>query len=413
LEFRKHTLDNGLEIVAECNGDAHTAALGFFVKTGARDETAKLHGVSHFLEHMVFKGTPRRTAEDVNREFDEMGAYYNAFTSEENTVFYAAVLSDFVDRALRLLSDLMRPSLRSEDFETEKKVIVEEIRMYEDQPPFCADEICKQLLFDGHALGRSVLGTVDSVEALSVEEMRDYFRRRYSPANLTLVGAGRLDFDQFVEQAAECCAAWESLAAPRAIEPAKPHAEFRLVHKESATQEYLVQLTPGPSATDKLRYAAKVLTTVIGDDSGSRMYWKLVDSGLAEHVSQSHHEYLGAGLFMTYMSCDPGAAEDNLNRIEEIYREVESQSVTPAELEQARRKISARIVLGSERPRNRLFSVGANWVQRREYRAVHDDLRAIEAVSLDDLNAVLSQWPLSSNATVLIGPLSELRQPRA
>ncbi len=146
MKFLKHTLPNGLEIVAECNGEAHSTALGFFVKTGARDETDAVAGVSHFLEHMAFKGTASRSADDVNREFDEMGAHYNAFTNEENTVFYAAVLPEYQDRAVELLGDILRPSLREDDFGTEKQVILEEIQMYDDQPPFGADDKCRALL---------------------------------------------------------------------------------------------------------------------------------------------------------------------------------------------------------------------------------------------------------------------------
>src|SRR5512141_930133 len=129
MELLKHTLPNGLEIVAECNGAAYSTALGFFVNTGARDENDAIAGVSHFLEHMVFKGTPTRSADDVNREFDEMGAHYNAFTNEENTVFYATVLPEHQDHAVGLLADILRPSLRQDDFNTEKQVILEEIQM--------------------------------------------------------------------------------------------------------------------------------------------------------------------------------------------------------------------------------------------------------------------------------------------
>src|SRR5437588_1673860 len=138
MPFRQHTLDNGLEIVAETSPDAYSSAYAFFVQTGARDETDDVSGVSHFLEHMMFKGTPTRTADDVNREFDEMGAHYNAFTSEENTVYYAAILPEHQTAAAELLADIIRPALREEDFNTEKQVIIEEIRMYEDQPPFGA-----------------------------------------------------------------------------------------------------------------------------------------------------------------------------------------------------------------------------------------------------------------------------------
>src|SRR5262249_29688101 len=149
-------LDNGLEIVAECDAAAYSTALGFFVNSGARDETDEVSGVSHFLEHMVFKGTPTRSADDVNREFDEMGAHYNAFTNEENTVFYAAGLPEYQQKTVELLADIMRPSLREEDFSTEKQVILEEIKMYDDQPPFGVDDKCRAAFFGTHPLSRSV-----------------------------------------------------------------------------------------------------------------------------------------------------------------------------------------------------------------------------------------------------------------
>jgi predicted Zn-dependent peptidase len=212
LEFRDHTLENGLEIIAECNDEAHSTAVGFFVQTGARDESDDVAGVSHFLEHMAFKGTVHRSAEDVNREFDEMGAHYNAFTSEENTVYYAAVLPEYQTSAIELLGDILRPALREQDFDTEKQVIIEEIRMYDDQPPFGADDKCKAAHFGSHPLGRSVLGTVQSIADLPVDAMRDYFRRRYSPGNIKLVGAGRIDFKSLVEAVRRLAAA---AGAPR------------------------------------------------------------------------------------------------------------------------------------------------------------------------------------------------------
>ena len=195
MRFREHTLDNGLEIIAECNECAYSTALAFFVKTGSRDESADTAGVSHFLEHMVFKGTPHRTAEDVNRELDEIGSHSNAYTSEEQTVYYATVLPEYQEPAVDLLADIMRPSLRETDFETEKQVIIEEILKYEDQPPFGAHEKCMAEYFDSHPLGNSILGTVGTVGALTAEQMMDYFRARYSPKNIALVATGRVDFE--------------------------------------------------------------------------------------------------------------------------------------------------------------------------------------------------------------------------
>ena len=408
MEFRETTLDNGLEIVAECNADASSTALGFFVKTGARDETDEISGVSHFLEHMVFKGTPSRTAADVNREFDEMGAHYNAFTSEENTVFYAAVLPEFQDRTVALLGDILRPSLRQEDFDTEKQVIVEEIRMYDDQPPFGADEKSRAAHYGSHPLGRSVLGSVESVTGLSAPAMRGYFERRYSPGNIALVCCGQVDFDALAAAAERVCGSWKTIEAGRQTPPATSRGGVHVIHNEIATLQYAVQLADGPAAADADRYPAKLLATVLGDDTGSRLYWALVDPGLAEHASLSHYEYDGAGLFMTYLSCAPELIADNLALIRDIYSKVQDAGISEDELRQAKSKVSSRVVLSGERPRGRLFAVGGDWIQRREYRSVRDDLDAVAAIDREQITAVLAKYRLTNNTTVTIGPLTEL-----
>ena len=150
MPFHSHKLANGLQLIGETSSGARSVALGFFVRTGSRDETPEVSGVSHFLEHMVFKGTPRRSALDVNRDFDRIGANYNAFTSEENTVFYAGILPEYLPQAVDLLADILRPSLRVQDFEMEKNVIIEEIGMYEDQPMWSAYDHAKKAYFAEH-----------------------------------------------------------------------------------------------------------------------------------------------------------------------------------------------------------------------------------------------------------------------
>ncbi|HWA98192.1 MAG TPA: pitrilysin family protein [Pirellulales bacterium] len=412
MQFREHTLSNGLEVVAECNDDARSTALGFFVKTGARDESDEIAGVSHFLEHMVFKGTPSRSADDVNRHFDEMGAHYNAFTSEESTVYYAAVLPEYQRSAVELLADILRPSLRETDFNTEKQVIIEEIKMYEDQPPFGADDRVRALHFGKHPLGRSVLGTKESIAALPVAAMREYFRRRYSPANIALVGTGKIDFDDLLSTAERCCGGWERFDTGRQRPRPEGSSQFECMHKESATQEYIIQLANGPSATDEDRFAAKVLSTIVGDDSGSRLYWSLVDPGLAESASLGHHDYDGAGLYITYLSCAPEQAEENLQRVLNLYRTLEAEGIKPEEIEQAKNKISSRVVLSSERPRGRLFNVGGNWTYRHEHRSVADDLAAIDAVTDSDLRALIAKYPLTINTSMAVGPLKNVKPPR-
>lgn len=408
MEFRSHTLPNGLEILAEVNDDAHSESVGFFVKTGSRDETDDVAGVSHFLEHMCFKGTPRRSADDVNREFDEIGAHYNAFTSEECTVYYASVLPEYQEASIDILADIMRPSLRQDDFDMEKKVILEEIQMYLDQPPFGMDDRIKELHLGKHPLAKSVLGTSASITELPRDKMHAYFASRYSPGNVFVAAAGKVDFDALVEQVAARCADWQPQPAPRSVPRASSTKRFEVVERPATTQEYVLQLSDAPASEDDDRYAAKLLATIVGDDSGSRMYWELTESGLAESASLGHYEYQGLGMFYTWLSCEPEATEENLALLEQIYRTVEAEGVSETELRQAKNKVKARVVLSSERPRSRLFNVGGNWLQRREYRTVATDLEALEKVTVADIAAVLAKYPLSNCTTIAVGPRGTL-----
>lgn len=405
MKFRSHTLDNGLEIVAECNEAAHSLGVGFFVRAGARDETDEIAGVSHFLEHMVFKGTPRRSADDVNREFDELGAHYNAFTSEENTVYYASVLPEYQEPVIDILADIMRPSLRETDFDMEKKVILEEIQMYADQPPFGMDDKIKQLHYGDHPLSRSVLGTEATVGGLNVGQMRDYFENRYAPNNMFVAAAGRVDFDALVRQIEERCAAWPRLAGERQTPAPASLSSFHLESRPSSTQQYILQLADAPPVEDNRRFAAKLLATIFGDDSGSRLYWELVDSGLTESASLGHYEYQGVGMFFTWLSCNPEDAPEIFSRLTDLQQRAEAGGFTADELHQAKNKVKSRVVLGSERPRNRLFSVGGNWLQRHEYRSVTDDLAAIDEVSLSEIHQTLHDYPFTRQTTVTVGPL--------
>ncbi len=412
MEFRHQTLDNGLEVVAEVSPRTYSTAIGFFVRAGSRDETDDVAGVSHFLEHMMFKGTPGRSAADVNRELDEMGSQSNACTGEEQTVYYGTVLPEFQDTAVELFADIMRPSLRENDFDVEKKVIIEEIRKYDDQPPFGGYEKCMAAYFGTHPLGRSVLGTAQSVADLTPEAMRAYFQSRYSPGNMALVASGRVDFDRLVRSAEVYCGKWEPYEAPRQTPPAAPQSDFLSVQKEMATQEYVVQIGPAPAAEDDDRYAGRVLSTIVGDDSGSRYYWELIETGLAEFASLTTYEFQAAGITMSYLCCSPEQAARNLQRLRDIQQKAEQSGVTGDELEQAKCKICSNVVLRSERPGNRLFAVGSNWLQQRLYRSVKEVVDSYQAVTLQHAAAVLKKYPLSTNTTLVVGPLAEVAAPQ-
>jgi predicted Zn-dependent peptidase len=407
VKFHETKLDNGISVIAELNPSVLSVAAAFFVKTGARDESMAVNGVSHFLEHMAFKGDEKHSADDVNRIFDEIGAKYNASTSEEITMFYAAVLPEYLPAVFEVLAGLLQPSIRQADFEIERKVILEEIGMYEDQPSFIAYENAMKTHFEGHPLGQSILGSKESIAALKRDQMAHYHDERYRGGNITIAVAGNTDWDQVVKLSKQWCGVWPAGRAPRPTDEARPKAGKTIITKESSTQ-HVMQMASGPAANSPLRLPAELLSVVIGDDSGSRLYWELVDPGLAESADLSYNEYDGSGTYLTYLCSTPESTADNLKRIAEIYDDVNENGVTEEELEQAKNKVASRIVLRSERPMGRLSSLGSNWVYRSEYRSVQDDLDAFRKITGDDVRALLAKYPLGQLTTSAVGPLAAL-----
>jgi len=412
MPFHKQGLKNGLQLIGETNSSARSVALGFFVRTGSRDETASVSGVTHFLEHMVFKGTPRRTALDVNRDFDRIGAHYNAFTSEENTVFYAAVLPEYLPDAVDILADILRPSLRTEDFDMEKNVIIEEIGMYEDQPMWSAYDAAKRAHFNGHPLANSILGTVKSIRALKRDQMHAYFKRRYVAPNITVVAAGRFPWKRLVSLVDKQCGSWEKGPVGRkGVRETKGAGTFHIVKKVKVNQEHVFMISPGPPVESPLRYAADILATVVGDDSGSRLYWALVDPGLADSADTSFHDYQGAGSFYTSFSCDPGKVEKNMEIAAGVLRGIRLQGITEDELRQAKSKIGSRVVRGSERPMGRMQAIGMTWTYLRKYRTVDEELKAFESVTRKTIGDLLDRYPIDRFTTLALGPLKKVKPP--
>lgn len=323
MELLTHKSGSGPEIVVLHDPAAFTASLGWFVKTGARDEPLEIAGVSHFLEHMVFKGTQRRTAEQVNRELDHLGAQSNAYTSEDSTVFYASVLPECQAHAVDLLTDLMQPTLREEDFETERQVILEEIAMYDDQPPYGAFERVTELFFGDHPLSTRVLGTTETVSDMLVTHMQEYHRSRYTRENMFLVASGKIDFAQLVDYVSQATGDWPSKPAVR--QPLMPTfgSGDVLIERESTHQYYAAQLWPGVHCNAPDRYALRMLCSVLADEGGSRMFWEMIDTGKVETATLWPQFFDDCGCVIGYLCCAPEDAEEN----EEIMRNVIEQAL--------------------------------------------------------------------------------------
>jgi len=403
LTFHYKQLSNGLDIVAERNPEAHSVALGLFVKTGSRDEQTNVNGVSHFLEHMMFKGSSKYTWEDVNRIFDEIGAKYNAFTTQEMTAYYANVLPEFTERALEHLSHLLRPAIRVEDFTTEKKVILEEIAMYRDDPGHRLYERLMEEHFGRHPLSMSILGSPESIEALQRDQMAEYFQRRYGPGNMVLSVTGKFEFDDVVKLAEKYCGAWPRVDAPR--NQPDPIYKQRKIDMSDAklNRQYTMAMTPGPSAQDERRFAAHILSDVIGDSDGSRFYWALVDNAIAEEADFGFYPHDSCGSFYLAFTTDPARTEKAMG-IAMAELERAKTDLDDEEVERAKNKIASGLVLQGEVPIGRMRSIGSQWIYNHEYRSLEQDMATVSAVNTDSLRQLMKDFPFDPMTIVSLGP---------
>ena len=405
MEFKSEKLENGLVIIGEINKSAKSTAVGFFVNTGSRDETEHINGVSHFLEHMLFKGTAKLSALEVNEAFDRTGAQFNAFTSEENTVYYAAVLPEYLVEVTELWTQLMRPALRDEDFDIEKNVIKEEIAMYKDLPSFDVMEQCRTLHFDGHPCGNSVLGSEESIDNLTAGQMRDYFARRYVPNNIVLACAGNFDWSRIRSLAVNSCSAWQQQTVERKLSHSEGSRKKQRLEKANLAREHICLMSAGVSAQDPRRFAASLLGTIIGDDVGSRFFWELVDKALAEAASMQFGAMDGTGTFCSYIRCGSENVTKVLDIVRGIFDDLDRDGVTEDELTKAKNKILSALVIKNELPMGRLVDLGFNWTYLQKYQTIEDDVNAIKAVTVDDVHSLIEQFRPGDFTQLSLGPV--------
>lgn len=394
IVFRHATLPNGLTVIAEVDPEAHTAAAGFFVRTGSRDESPDVMGVSHFLEHMMFKGTDDLTSDDINRGFDELGARNNAYTTSELTCFHAAALPERLPDAVDLLARMMRPALRHADFETERAVILEEIAMYEDNPFSVLYEVALEKHYGAHPLGHRVIGTKETVSALTPDRMREYFRARYSADNTVLALAGRVDFDRILDLVAHRCRDWNVARPRRDLSPPALAGGTLERHDPDLARGYLLALAPAPSLADDRYYPAAMLAHVLGASDNSRLHWALVEPGIAEEAQAGLDAHESIGEYYIYASGDPG-------HLERIWRIIQRElaglldSVCEDDLERIRNRVATGATLSSEQPAGRMDRLGRIWTALRCYRPLDEDLRRINRVTLDEIREVARAFPIA------------------
>ena len=402
IEFKEATLANGLKVIAEVDDTAHTAAMGFFVKTGARDERPDVMGVSHFLEHMMFKGTPTRSAEEVDQEFDDIGAEHNAFTTSEMTAFWAHALPEHLFTTEEILADILRPAIRQADFDSEKKVILEEIAMYSDYPFWVLYEKSMEAYYREHPLSHRVLGTTDTITLLTRDQMVEYFTNRYSADNTVVAAAGKLDFEGLVKRISQHCGSWNTTRAKRVHAPPRLVPNDFTMKSDSVHRHYMLMMCPAPGNQDDRRYPMSVLAQILGDSEGSRLYWALIETGLAEEAQSQYDGRDGVGEVLVYASCSP----ENAEIVEATAREQMQKlidSITEDDLLRVRSKIATSVTLHGELPAGRMRRLGRVWTYNGEYRSLQSELDRINSITLDELREVHATFPINP---VVVGHLT-------
>ncbi len=408
--FYTHRLNNGLQIVGQPMPDFESVAVSYYVHTGSRDEKdPSIAGVSHFLEHMVFKGTKELDWQEITLAFNKIGAELNAFTSHESTVYYARVLGEYLDRAVELLSDMMYPRLAESDFETEKEVIVNEIARSEDQPYNIAYRRMMQTYFGEHPLGHDVLGSRESIRAMHIEQMRNYWQSRYAANNLILSVAGNFDWEHIVQLAEQHCSNWRQGDSGRDAshyEPAQPINNVMVDKK--LKQQIMILAMPTVDVKDPDYYAAMLGGSILGDTDGSRLYWNVYQRGMAESASAGIWAMEGTGIMIIDANTTPEDAPRVLKVLRAELDNLLDEGVFEDELQRAKDKWISSIVLSSESTFSRMRSLASDWITEGRLVSVEEEIERVEKITVDDVMRALRRFPMRDKQVLTaLGPLSE------
>lgn len=406
--YQKTILDNGVRIVTEKVPAALTESIGIWVDVGSRDETPRNNGSSHFLEHMLFKGTTNRSARQIAIDFDMLGGMSNAFTSTEATCFYSSILDAHLPRLVDQLSDLFCHSVFDEaELERERQVILQEISMVEDTPDDQIHDFFGTLLWGEHPLGNTVLGSRQVVANITRTELVDYFHHFYVPQNLIIAGVGNLEHERFVELWHQAFAGWDrgltassSRLRPLPIEPQ------RQVYTKELEQVHMVLGSYGLSAVDERRYALHLLNVLLGGNMSSRLFQEIREKrGLSYSVYSSITPFADAGQFSIYLGLDKESVNEAL---EIIYREIERlkiEEVTAAELDNVKEYARAGLYLSMENLEARMTQLARNELHFERYFAMDELLAGIDQVNSNDLTELSRELFAKPLAAAVLGPI--------
>ncbi len=395
----------GIRLVSETMADVRSVAVAFWVGTGSRDEPGELAGASHFLEHLLFKGTERRSAAAIAEELDEVGGDCNAFTTKEYTTFYVRLLSEHLGLGLDILSDIMwAPALRPEDIEAERTVILDEILMHADEPADLASERWQSSLFPDHALGRDTLGTASSVQRITRDDILAFLAHHYRPANMVVSVAGDCRHDAVAAELERRFAGTPGGAAPVRAEPGPDVVPLEVVRRPTE-QAHLVCGARSVSRFDDRRWAFAVLNHVLGGGLSSRLFQKVREQrGLAYSVWSERAAYQDAGSLAVVVGTAPEHVDEVLRIVNDELDLLASAGVSARELAVAKGNLRAEMLLSGEDSGARMSRLGASLLLHGEVLPVDEVLARIEGVGRDEVLDVAGQLARAPRTLSAVGP---------
>jgi predicted Zn-dependent peptidase len=403
------TMPNGLVVVTEPMANVHSVSAGIWIRTGSRAEPSEHSGISHFIEHMVFKGTGRRKAEDIAREVDSVGGMVDAFTAKEMVCFNTRVLDEHLEAVFDVLADMViDPQFPAEEIDRERSVILEEIRMVEDNPEDLVHEMFSRNLWGAHALGRPILGVAETVEKFDRDALRAAFRSWYAPNNMVITAAGNISHQQLLDLVEPRFGRRAPVPNGHVDAPPAPAAEIISRSKSELEQVHICIGVPACSMTDSRRYAVALLNNILGSGMSSRLFQNIREKqGLAYAVFSETNHYHDAGMLCIYAGTSLETVEQLIGSVTSELRSLKSNGVTADELRRSKANLKGATLLSLESTGSRMSDLARQYLYFGSYISPAERIAAMEAVTLEEVqHAAQEMFQPSQAAAAILGNLN-------
>ncbi|TVR26522.1 MAG: insulinase family protein [Balneolaceae bacterium] len=386
-QVQKTTLPNGLKIVTERIESVKSISAGIWVKTGSRNESNELAGITHFLEHMLFKGTENRTAYDIAQSMESVGGYLNAFTSTEYTCYFARCLDTKLDKAMDVLSDMVRNSqFPEEELEKEKKVVLEEMKMYKDSPDDYVFELFSSQVFNDHPIGRPIIGYENTVSAYTRQNLFDYMAERYRPDNLLIAVAGHVEHDEVLKLVDELLPLKKAEATENREQPLTPYQTSRQEVSKAIEQTHMILGRRALNYDHPDKYLLLLANTVLGGGMSSRLHQNIREKyGYCYSIGPFNQSYTDSGLFGVYIGTDIDYVTHVRELISKEFERLQNEIIESKELDEAKAQLKGKLLLSQENTSNRMTRLAKSELYFNRFVTLDELVENIDAVTSEDL----------------------------